>query len=282
MSIDIFTARKGFQRTLFYSIFLLFSFFSYAELKIEIVSDYYYTPDEQRKDDIGYRIFNKIKQSVSNEIEMSFKQSRREWEWLLLQRHDNVCLYNKVVTDERQLNSIFSKSPIIAFPSNRLIIHKKNVFPDIVSLKEVIHDAKLQIGYVKGRSYGETIDRQIAKYKTQMIAISGDFSTHRLRYIFSDNKIDGFIGYTLPFIQDLDHPTPSIQISVHQILAAKPYIYGQIACSDSAIGKKAIEIFDKVILKKDIQEFIIAEHLRVFPSVEGELLIEHLNSKWEK
>lgn len=271
---------KGVQITLFLSHFLFFIFSSHASIKIEIVSDNLSTPEVSKKDDIGYHIFNKIKQNVLNEIEMSFKQSRREWEWLLLQRNDNVCLYNKIVTAERQQSSKYSKYPIIAFPSNRLILHKKDVFPEVVSLKEIIHDAKLQIGYVEGRSYGEVIDRQIEKYKAQMIAISGNFSTDRLREIFSDNKIDGLIGYTLSFKKDLDHTKPSVQISTHQILNTKPFIYGYIACSDSDIGKKAIKFFDEAILKKGVQEYIIAEHLRVFPSVEGKRLIEHLNSKW--
>jgi len=279
MNINRSKMKFGLQVVLLSLIFLFYSAFSYAKFKIDIVSDISNTSESATKNDIGFHIFNKIRQSVSSEIEIDFMKSRQNWQWLLLQRSDNVCLYNKVITNKRKSYALFSKFPITVFPDNQLILNKMNVLPEVVSLKEVVIDAKLHIGYVEGRSYSETIDRQIEKYKSQMVAISGDYGTARLRDILSQNKIDGIIEYSQALKVNFKDDVSLTQFSVHQILPSSGYINGYIACSNSPTGKKAIEVFNKAIMKNNIQKFIIAEHLNIFPAAEEDLLVKQLNNK---
>jgi uncharacterized protein (TIGR02285 family) len=156
----------------------------------------------------------------------------------------------------------------------------QNNFTDKVSLKGVVIDAKLQIAYIEGRSYGEEIDRQMKLYKDQMIAIKGDYGALRLRTIFEQGKVDGIIEYTAAFSNDYYGAKSSMQISVHKIIAAKDFVYGYIVCSNSANGKKAIEIFNKGISNIIFQKFIVKEHLRAFPVMEGKLLNQALTEKW--
>ncbi len=279
MNINRFKIKFGLQAKLLGLIFLFCSAFSYAKLKIDIFSDISDTSGNAIKNDIGFLIFNKIKQSLSSEIEMDFMKSRQKWQWILLQRSDNVCLYNKVLTNKRKSYALFSKFPITVFSDNQLILNRMSVLPEAVSLKEVVIDAKLHIGYVEGRSYGGTIDRQIEKYKAQMVAISGDYGTERLREILSKNKIDGIIEYPQALKVNFKDDVSLTQFSVHQILPSNGYINGYIACSNSPTGKKAIEVFNKAIMKNNIQKFIIAEHLNVFPAADEDLLIKQLNNK---
>lgn len=145
-------------------------------------------------------------------------------DWLALERFENICLLNKVINTERESKAFFSVSPISVFPANRLIINTKNTSKAPTSLKNAVIESKLRIGYIKGRSYGKEIDKQIEKYKDHMIALSGDYSILRLKDVLIQNRLDGIIEYSEAFIKYMEGDEALSDFHYYQIdVLVKPH-----------------------------------------------------------
>lgn len=248
----------------FVFIFLLFmSFCGFAKpLKIEIVSDYNPSFGES-PGDLATQLLLIITRNLDKEMSIEFVPASREREWRELKHHQNICLYNKVKTPEREAMAVFVSFPLMAFPSNRLILRNKKFVSIEISLKKALAMG-LRIGVTKGRSYGLEIDDFIKANADRMFIGEGNDSAFRLRQMLVQGRLDGIIEYSSVFVTDFPSEEVLQDISFHAIGDTQATIFGYIACSDSRIGRAAVDLFERTLQKRKIQDLIIQAHANLF------------------
>ncbi|KZN61770.1 ABC transporter substrate-binding protein [Pseudoalteromonas luteoviolacea] len=244
-------------------LLILVSSFAFSKpLKIEIVSDY--NPSfGQSPGDLATQLLLIIARSLKDEMAIEFVPASREREWRELGHHDNICLYNKVKTPEREAMAIFVSLPLMAFPSNRLILRNKKFVSIEVTLEKAL-SLGLRIGVTKGRSYGIEIDDFIKANSERLFVSEGNDSAFRLRKMLVQGRLDGMIEYSSVFVND--YPSEEIlkDISFHAIGDTDATIFGYIACSNSKKGRKAVDLFERALQKPLIQEQVINAHANLF------------------
>ncbi|KZN54730.1 ABC transporter substrate-binding protein [Pseudoalteromonas luteoviolacea] len=231
-------------------------------IKIEILSDYNPSFGES-PGDLATQLLLIIARSLKGEMAIDFVPASRLREWRELEHHDNICLYNKVKTPEREAKALFVTLPLMAFPSNRLILRNKKFVSAEVTLEKAL-SLGLRIGVTKGRSYGLEIDDFIKTNADRLFIGEGNDSAFRLRKMLVQGRLDGVIEYSSVFVNDYPSEDVLKDISFHAIGDTHATIFGYIACSDSKLGRQAVDLFERALQKPLIQDQVISAHANLF------------------
>jgi len=261
-----------------YILFFLLCFSSLARstevVSIDLVTDIAISDPNSELDLVtGLMIF--IGEQLQPNYKLNLIEGSRKREWRQLTESDNVCLYNKVKTPERQAMAQFSKYPLATFPANRLVINKQMTSRFISSepLKEAITEHKLKIGITHGRAYGEYIDNLINRYGFLFIKGEGQTSAQRQRKMLMKGRLDGVIEYSTVFTAEFPPEQIDSQIAFIEIENTPASIFGFIACSNSIIGKQIIHDINQVMSQTKVQRHIIEAHKKVFVNVQEQTII---------
>jgi len=228
---------------------------------IDLATQSLYSIQEQLKDNLTF-----------NEV---FSTHRRAWRVLIAR--PNICIYNKVKNADRERFSIYTKYPLVVFPPNRLITFDSPNLSYNVSLTKLVKEQKLKVGVVAGRSYGNKLDEEIDELQPYLIILPGYLSAQRLRRMFIQEKLDAIIEYSAVFLADTNLDIPSERLSFHQLDTATEFVSGYIACSKSAVGENAINLFNKVLQTEENQKNLIKMNQKEFPKTEHKAIEEAFN-----
>lgn len=265
----------------YYLLLLLFlSIKVNAELNISLVTDLISDKNILSELDLSSRIFLKLEKELGNEVDITYQRADRKREWLLLRKRDDVCLYNKVKTKEREQQANFTIQPISLFPSNRLILKNSNL-TKLISFEEVIQSSALNIGVVQGRSYGEQLDKLIKANASKLFIMDGEFAAQRLRMMFMQNKIDGIVEYADVLHNEFPDKKLEDLVSFHTIKETNAFISGYIACSIGTKGQQAIRLFNQVITAPEFRKYMIDEHKKIFRFIDTNSLANELTSTFK-
>jgi len=251
------------MRYVFYLLMLISSALNANPIPVNIVSDVLH-PEEAEDLDMGFRILLSLKEQLEakNLITAELIPASRLREWRELTSQPDVCLYNKVKTPERESFAEFTAKPIVAFPPNRLVVHKATLLPSNVSLAQILKDNSLRIGAVGGRAYGNKIDALFKFYHKQITWISGKDAAKRLRLMFAKGKFDAVIEYSATFVVE-----PEIdvnELSFHILDEGGDVVFGYIACARSAQGFATIQMLNGLLKEPKNQKMIVESHFEEF------------------
>ncbi|WP_054203882.1 MULTISPECIES: hypothetical protein [Pseudoalteromonas] len=250
-------------------------------LHIKIMTDFAPQLDNSPQN-IATGMMLKLEQQLNGAVSLTFIPASRLREWQQLHKFTDVCLYNKVKNPEREKNALFNRYPIMAFPSNRLVVLNHPELPKDITLSDAINKHKLTIGITKGRSYGEKIDAFIAANSDAFMPLPGTTSALRLSHMLFQNKIDAIIEYSAVFISRHSKDPRMSNIRYLTINKVEQAIFGYIACSPSKEGKKAINLFDTALQEPSIFKDIIDVHKAAFPHTEQAVLIRALEKAYKQ
>lgn len=248
---------------------------------ITFLSDAIQKNGELLENDPASLVLNQLKDVLSDKMYIDYQNVNRQREWTELADNKNACLFNKFKTAERELKGSYSAYPINEFPPNRLLTYDRSDIPNSVSLLSAISHHDLKIGVVKGRSYGQDIDRIIAAHPDNFIQLTGNKSAVRLRKMMINRRIDSILEYSIIFIQDYENDKRIENIRYHELKEATEFSFGYIVCSKSETGERALELFNKTLAEQNMQDFIIQAHLKYLPQSEYALLKKALSEKFK-
>ncbi|MDE3274371.1 hypothetical protein [Pseudoalteromonas sp. G4] len=256
---------------------LLLSFATVAKQEITFATDL--MPEQgNRKVDLVSSLVYYVTDTLQNEYQISFQQASREREWRLVTKQNNVCLYNKTRTPEREKIAVFSSLPLIVYAPNRLILNRNLDLPQPLSLTEII-SLGLNIGVVKGRNYGEQLDLLIAKHSEHLYVGAGSYKAERLEVMLKQGKLDGIIEYSSVFKSRQPEAVINKDYYVYALKEAQQAVKGFLACSDSNVGKQFIDDFEQVMLSEDYRTFAISKFNEAQNYIESAYIIEQLGYK---
>jgi len=241
---------------------------------IDVVTDIELS-DPETEVDMVTLIMLHIGEQLRPQYKLHFIEGSRKREWRQLSESQNVCLYNKVSTVERQSMAIFSKYPVAAFPGNRLVIKKDKVatLDPLNPLKDAVLNHNLKIGITTGRAYGSYIDEFIKKNMFYFVKGEGQTSAKRQRKMFMKGRLDGVIEYSTVFIDEFPMEQIESEVAFIEIESIAPSIFGYIACSKSEMGSEIVNALNRIMMTLKVQEFILLEHLKIFTNEQEKQII---------
>ncbi|CCQ09227.1 hypothetical protein PALB_640 [Pseudoalteromonas luteoviolacea B = ATCC 29581] len=249
-------------------------------LRIQVPSDYIPKKGETPVD-IGATMFSHVARLVENSIELEFMPASRSREWRELKNNPYACLYNKLKTNEREKDALFSHYPIVAFPSIRLISHKSVQLPNKINFTELLTKHSLKIAVVKGRSYGDKLDLLISQFKDKLIFAEGAEAAINLREQVATGKVDGILEYSEVYANHFNHRAELHDVNYHSLSGAAETVFGYIACARSLQGKMAIANFDEAMRKPEFFDYMINMHKTAFGPAEFYFLKEALEAIYQ-
>jgi len=241
---------------------------------IDVVTDIELS-DPETEVDMVTRIMLHIGEQLLPQYKLNFIEGSRKREWRQVSDSQNVCLYNKVSTVERQSIAIFSKYPVAAFPANRLVIkkHKVGSLDSLNPLKDAVLNHNLKIGITNGRAYGNYIDNFIKSNMFHFVKGEGQTSAKRQRQMFMKGRLDGVIEYSAVFIDEFPTKKIESEVAFIEIENIAPSIFGYIACSKSETGNEIITALNQIMMNIGVQEFILLEHQKIFTNMQEKQII---------
>lgn len=247
-------------------LFLSVSIFA-APLHIQVPSDYILKKGETPID-IGAVMFAQVARLVGDELALDFISASHQRGWRELKSNPYACLYNKVKTESREKEALFSHLPLIAFPSIRLLTKKSFSLPENVSLSNLLLNENIKIGIVKGRSYGEVIDGFINIHPEYFILSEGANAASSLREMLARGELDGMFEYSHVWQDHFAARNELNMVNYHTLVGLPDFFFGYIACARSTQGKMATRLFDQVMAKPEFFEYMVNMHKASFPLVE--------------
>jgi uncharacterized protein (TIGR02285 family) len=247
-------------------LFLSTSVFA-APLQIQVPSDYILKKGETPVD-IGAVVFAQVARLIDEEVKLDFISASHQREWRELKNNPYACLYNKVKTEAREKEALFSHYPLIAFPSIRLITRKGLPIPERVSIANLVANNDLKLGVIKGRSYGEAVDSSINLHPERFIHAEGANAGVLQREMVARGELDGMFEYSHVWQGHFIARSELTNVDFHTLSELPDLTFGYIACSRSTQGKMAIANFDRVMSKPDFFDYMISMHKAAFPLVE--------------
>lgn len=218
---------------------------------------------------------------IGDEISLHFIPASRLREWQQLSKMNNVCLYNKLKTPEREVHAVFSQYPLMAFPANKLVIFNKPTIPNSITLLQAIYYYNLKIGITKGRSYSKEIDDFIRLNNAHFFSLEGATNAPRLGQMLFQNKIDAVIEYQGIFSRRFKRVQDIEKIRYISIKPQQGAAFGYIACSPTNAGKQAIALFDKALKTKKVRTLISERLMALFPEGENTQIVNAFNAEFE-
>lgn len=221
----------------------------------------------------------KLLLSENSVFDVTNQQVSMNREWVELKRRDNVCVYNKIKTKEREAIALFAQHPLSIFPPVRLqvLTQNRHLFRDEFDFeKDKISNAG-KIGIVNGRKYGAFMDNIIATYPEFFFVRSGADSSNKLLEMLLAKRLVAVLEYSafsLDYISDVVHDQSKAKtiISAVPILGLTEAIAGYVACSRSPKGVRFIQEINRIYQKPDVQKQYIQWHLDYFGPSEAQLL----------
>lgn len=228
-------------------------------------------------DDLATRSLSYIQEQMKDKLIFSEVFSTHRRVWRVLTARPNICIYNKVKNEQRERLAIYTKYPLVVFPPNRLMTFDSPNLSYNVSLTKLVKEQNLKVGVVDGRSYGKKLDEEISELQSYLIILPGYLSAKRLRKMFIQEKLDAIIEYSAVFLSDSDLDIPRERLSFHQLDTATESVSGYIACSKSAVGVDAVNLFNKVLhIEKNITK-LIEMNQKEFPQTEHQAIEDAFN-----
>lgn len=254
------------MRLLCLSLFFSVSVYA-APLHIQVPSDYILKKGETPVD-IGAVVFAQVARLVGDQITLDFISASHQREWRELKSNPYACLYNKVKTEAREKEALFSHYPLIAFPSIRLVTRKGLQLPERVTISDLLSNNTLKIGVIKGRSYGEEIDSYINLHPEFFVHTEGANSGVMQREMVARGELDGMLEYSHVWQDHFIARAELSSVDFHTLTELPDLTFGYIACSRSPQGKMAIASFDRVMSKPEFFDYMINMHKAAFPLIE--------------
>lgn len=265
----------------FPAIYLSLLFFvglnCYAKQTIYIVTDL--LPEKgSRKADLVSQLVYYVSDKLEDKYSISFQQTSREREWRLIEKQSNTCVYNKAHTPERAKIAIFASQPLIVYAPNRLILNRNIGEDSLVSLIYVL-SLGLNIGIVKGRNYGDELDRLIAQNSDVLYLGAGSHKAQRLEIMLEQGKLDGIIEYSSVFKSRQPQARIGQDYFIYALAEAQQTVKGFLACAKSEVGKQFVVDFEQVMMGADYRTFAIAKFNEARKQIEADYIIEQLGYK---
>lgn len=250
------------------------SFTCLAKQEIYFATDL--LPEEgKRKADLVSKLVYYVTDSLSHNYQISFQQASREREWRLIEKQNNVCVYNKTRTPEREKIAVFSTLPLIVYAPNRLILNRALTLPQPVSFQHIL-SLGLTIGAVKGRNYGEQLDELIARNGERLYLGAGSNKAERLEMMLKQGKLDGIIEYSSVFKSRQPDARIDQDYFIYALEEAQKVVKGFLACANSTVGKQFVYDFEQVMLSEDYRSFAVNLINSVQHQIESAYIIEQL------
>ena len=218
---------------------------------------------------------------LGDEISLHFIPASRLREWQQLRKMNNVCLYNKLKTPEREAHAVFSQYPLMAFPSNKLVVFNKPTIPDAITLLQAIYYYDLTIGGTKGRSYSEEIDKFVRLNDEHFFILDGATNAPRLGQMLFQNKIDAVLEYQTVFSNRYKRFPGLSSIRYISLKPEKAAVFGYIACSPTEVGKQAIALFNKALKTEKVRTLISERLMELFHEGENTQIVNAFNAAFE-
>ncbi|MCF2902277.1 ABC transporter substrate-binding protein [Pseudoalteromonas sp. SYSU M81236] len=218
---------------------------------------------------------------LGDEISLHFIPASRLREWQQLSKMNNVCLYNKLKTPDREAQAVFSQYPLMAFPANKLVVFNKPKIPDSITLLQAINDFNLTIGIIKGRSYSEEIDNFIRLDDEHFFMLEGATNAPRLGQMLFQNKIDAVLEYQTVFNNRYKRAPGLSHIRYISLKPEKAALFGYIACSPTEVGKQAVALFDKALKTEKVRTLITQRLMALFHEGENTQIVNAFNAAFE-
>lgn len=236
-------------------------------------------PDQgKRKTDLVSNLVYYVIDALESDYKVSFQQASREREWRLITKQNNVCVYNKTRTLEREKVAIFSTLPLIVYAPNRLILNKPLSVPQPVSFQHIL-SLGLTIGVVKGRNYGEQLDSVIAENADRLYLGAGSNKAERLEVMLKQGKLDGIVEYSSVFRSRQTDARIGQGFFIYALKEAQEVVRGFLACANSEVGKQFIGDFEQVMQSENYRAFVIARLNEASNYIESAYIIEQLGYK---
>lgn len=197
----------------------------------------------------------------------------RGWKEFLSQ--GEICLFDKIKTDERKKVAYYTKKPKDIYPPQRLYVRPgvAHQLKHMDSLEQILAQTKVVIGIAGSYNYGTKVMPIIAKYYHRFFVLSAstDHET-TLDKMLRSRRIDGILrSDTADWVGHKEF----VQVPIKE---ADPAILGYIICPKSDRGRKIIDILDLAMEKPEFQAFILNAHLNTFHTSEHEFLKEQFRS----
>ncbi|MBU2972559.1 hypothetical protein KO527_24805 [Pseudoalteromonas sp. C2R02] len=216
-----------------------------------------------------------VKRSSSSRISQSIKDQ------------NNVCTANRANTKARRAYSLFS-SPQSFYLTHKLYRYKGKrplshaLLNEKGQIKSLSHIFKVYpnhtIGIAKGVSFGEFLDKQISKLEHEDIYYLG--GTNRVTALESMLYSERF-DFLLALPIDME-PTEKQkqQLEYYPIAGAPPYLIAHINCSNSDLGKKAIQDINLILEQLYQSPKYYKAHQKWFSEKELSLLQLYLKQRF--
>ncbi len=248
--------------------------------KVIIPSDFVFDGGET-PDFLAGKLLLEVQNYLAGKVEFEMQLASRSREWRLLAQRDDICLYNKTKTSERQILAYYSQLPLVIYPPNRLIVRKRSGdFDERMELATAVDKYGLVIGVVSGRSYGSGLDKEIMRLGDKLFINGGEFNAERLHKILQQNRLDGVIEYSRVFTSRLKSQQEVDQYHFIQLDDAADFSYGYIACSRSEVGKQVIQLINEALASNTMKEHSLVQHQLTFPVDEYEYIKKELELIW--
>ncbi|MFC3031541.1 hypothetical protein ACFOEE_03260 [Pseudoalteromonas fenneropenaei] len=254
---------------------------SAAYLRIQVPTGIYPAIGEAPTD-IGATMFAHLTRLLEGKVEIESLEVDPKQEWRILQENPYACFYNKVKTPEREKLAIFSRFPMVAFPSFRLVTNGKLSLPAEIDLATAITEHHLKIGVAKERSYGEHIDKLIAEMPHAFVFTSSYQETLAQRQLLLSGKIDAMLEYSEVMLEYFRANRAARQLKFHTISGESPVVFGYIACARSSQGKMAIAEFENAMRQNSYFEYMINMYRLAFAETEYFLLKSELEKAYHR
>lgn len=230
------------------------------------------------KADLVSKLVYYVTDALANNYQISFQQASREREWRLVEKQENICLYNKTRTPEREKIATFSTLPLIVYAPNRLILKRDLNIKQPVSIQHIL-SLGLNIGVVKGRNYGEQLDALISQRTEYFYVGAGSNKAERLEVMLKQGKLDGIVEYSSVFKSRQPDARIGEEYFIYSLKEAQKAVKGFLACANTPIGNQFVHDFEQIMLREDYRTFAVNLLNEVQDQIESAYIIEQLGYK---
>jgi uncharacterized protein (TIGR02285 family) len=207
-----------------------------------------------------------------------------------MQREANVCTGTKLRTDERDNTALVSELPQVLLEGLRLMVRQHDpLFAEVESAVIVNLVSFIQrypsaiLGYVAGRSYGNTLDKQLQLLQEQgrVYQLSAERGSIGAIDMLAKGKVDIILDF--PVLTEHYFSQQGEQMMLHALkLAGEPaYANGHIYCSNSAFGQQFMQHLDQAMRTVVAQRSYLDAHLAHISPERQPAFIDYYNHVYQ-
>jgi uncharacterized protein (TIGR02285 family) len=249
-----------------YKILLTFALFFLFISSQSLATEIFWVTDapqnnvtnENKVLDIDTSTFNLLEAQLSAQFVIKKLHMPAKRGFNLIQHKENVCIGNKLTTNERDEFSYSTEMPQTVFPGLRLYINKTSPYflkisqlvnkQNTISIHDIINSsANIKFGIVGGRSYGAEIDS----------LVNSPENTHLFWKRHASKANRGIVNMIEKARFDISIEYPNVfgfyAEEGHSIIQSFPlkespnYMLGRILCSKSKTGSTVVSAFNDAI-----------------------------------